>query len=290
MPMDHASSKSVPRNDPLRGALFVLGFSLSLSILGGMIKLASASVPGEMIVFFRNLFGLLFVLPMVFRNGVSGLGTSCPHLYFLRVCAGLGAMYCFFFTIANMKLAEATLFLYTNPLFIPIIAFVWLSEPVPFRVRAAIVAGFVGIAFILRPGPDVFRYVSLIGLCSGLLAALAMVTVRKMSVTEPASRIVFWFAVAGTAVSAVPLIWAWKNPTLDIWILLVLIGCLATVGQLLVTKAFSCAPAARVGPFTYATVVFSALVGNLFWGETLDWLFWIGAGLIFAAGVLSSGK
>lgn len=278
-------------DNPVKGALAIVGASAFLTMSSATVKILSESIPSEMIVFFRSLFGLFFIFPIIFcGNGISVFKTSKPGLHLLRCCFGLGAMYCFFHTIAKMPLAEAVLLLYTNPLFVPLLAFFWLGEPVALRLRIAIVVGFVGVVFILRPGSDVFHPAALTGLASGILAAVAMVTIRRMSVTEPASRIVFYFALLSTIVSSIPLAWSWRCPDAKTWGLLILIGFLSTCVQLLLTKGYSLAPAARIGFFTYFTVLFSALAGWIFWAESLSLLSWAGAFLVIAAGVVSSGK
>jgi drug/metabolite transporter (DMT)-like permease len=91
-------------------------------------------------------------------------------------------------------------------------------------------------------------------------------------------------------ISAVPLVWSWQSPKAEIWWLLGLMGLLATVGQFLLTKGYSLAPAAQVGPFTYGNVVFATLLGWIFWGEGLDSLTWVGALLICLAGIITTHR
>jgi drug/metabolite transporter (DMT)-like permease len=111
-----------------------------------------------------------------------------------------------------------------------------------------------------------------------------------MSTSEPTIRIVFYFTVLGTLISAVPLVWSWQSPQPKIWWLLVLIGLLAAVGQMLLTKGYSLAPAAQVGPFTYGNVVFATVLGWLFWDESLDYLTWVGAFMICIAGIITTRR
>jgi drug/metabolite transporter (DMT)-like permease len=279
------------RNQPVAGALSVLSASFTFALLGALIKVVSSSLTNEMVVFFRNFCALIFILPWLwYSRPQGGVRTTFFQLHLLRSMAGLGAMYCFFYAIAQLQLSEAFLLAATAPLFIPVIAYVWIREPVRRKVRGAIVLGFLGIVLILKPGLGMFQPVALIGLGAGILAALAMVSIRRMSTSEPAIRIVFYFTMLGTLISAVPLIWSWQIPKLEIWWLLLLIGLLAAVGQFLLTKGYSLAPAAQVGPFTYGNVVFATFLGWVFWGETLDVLTWVGAFLICVAGIIAAYK
>ena len=107
---------------------------------------------------------------------------------------------------------------------------------------------------------------------------------------QPTIRIVFYFTVLSTLMSAVPLVWLWQSPEPRIWWFLIFIGFLAAVGQFLLTKGYGLAPAAQVGPFTYVNIVFAALFGWLFWEESLDALTWIGALLICIAGIVAAHR
>jgi drug/metabolite transporter (DMT)-like permease len=90
------------------------------------------------------------------RRSLPVVTTGRMHLHVLRALAGLVAMYCYFYTLAHMKLAEAVLLSYTSPLIIPVIALVWLHEPMGRRVRTAIVIGFAGVLLLLKPGCQSF--------------------------------------------------------------------------------------------------------------------------------------
>jgi drug/metabolite transporter (DMT)-like permease len=279
------------RNPPLAGALFVLSASFTFAAMGALIKVVSTSLPNELVVFFRNFCALVFILPWIlYSRSLGSVKTSCFQLHLVRSLAGLSAMYCFFYSIAHLQLSEACLLASTAPLFIPVIAYAWIREPVARKVRGAIIIGFIGILLILKPGVGVFQPIAIVGLASGMFAALAMVTIRRMSASEPTIRIVFYFSALGTLISAVPIIWSWQSPQPTIWCLLVLIGMLAAVGQILLTKGYSLAPAAQVGPLTYGNVVFSTFLGWLFWGESLDAMTWAGAVLICIAGIIATRR
>lgn len=289
--MNPTSRTETYRNKPLAGALFVLSASFTFAVLGALIKVVSTSLTNEMVVFFRNLCALIFILPWIwYRRPIGGVKTAFFQLHLLRSLAGLGAMYCFFYAIAHLQLSEACLLASTAPLFIPVIAYIWIHEPVAQKVRGAIIIGFIGIVLILKPGFGVFQPVAIVGLTAGIFVALAMVSIRRMSSSEPTIRIVFYFTVLGTLISAVPLVWSWQSPQPKIWWLLVLIGLLAAVGQFMLTKGYSLAPAAQVGPFTYGNVVFATFLGWLFWGESLDSTTWIGAFLICIAGIIATRR
>jgi drug/metabolite transporter (DMT)-like permease len=273
--------------DPLRGALFVVAAALMFAGVGAVVKSIAAELPNEVLVFFRNLFGVLFVLPLLGAGRVS-LRTPVLHLHLLRALFGVAALYGYFHVLGRIPLGEAVLLTFSAPLFIPFLARMALGEPVSPRLIGAIVLGFAGILLILKPGTGLFRPVVLVGVFSGVMAAAAMVCVRQLGRRrEPATRVVFYFALLASAVSAVPLAWAWQTPPASTWPALLAVAALASAGQYLLTRGYACAPAAQVGPFSYFSVLFSALIGWLFWQELPDALSQAGGVLVVIAGVVA---
>lgn len=269
----------------IAGAAFILASEFLLVSMGAVIKVLAQDLPNEMVVFFRNLFGLVVIIPFLFRAESAGLKSEVMHLHCVRAVAGLGAMYCFFYAIGHAKLADAMLLKFTVPIFIPVVAYLWLSERFRPRAAVALVVGFAGVILILKPAGEM-NWVLLVALAGSFLAAVAKTAVRRLSRSEPASRTVFYFALIAAGVSAVPLAWAWQAPTGDQWMLLLALGPLATLGQLCMTRGYAAAPASEVGLFTFSAVLFGAAYGWLFWGELWDWLSLAGAFLVGAAGAL----
>jgi len=276
-----------PPDDLPRGALLMVLSAFLFAAMGEAVRMASAQMSNAMVVFFRNAFGLLALLPWLVHLGLRGLRTRAPAEHLVRGLAGLASMYCYFYAIARIGLSEAILLNYSLPLFMPLIARAWLGERVPPRLWRALGVGFLGILLILRPGLGVFRPAALLALVAAVLAALAQVGVRRLTQTEPVARIVFYFAVISTMVSALPLVSVWAAPRGHLWIVLVALGILATLAQLVMTQAYSHAPAAQVGPFIYSAAVFAGLMAWWLWGRVPDAPFVAGAVLVVAAGILA---
>jgi drug/metabolite transporter (DMT)-like permease len=271
----------------IQGAVNILIAEVLLAAMAAVIKHVSLELPNPMLVFFRNLFGLVVVAPIALRHGPRALRTQWPHLHLLRALAGVGAMYCFFYTISAIPLAEAVLLKLTAPFFIPLIALAWLGERLPLATLAGIAIGFGGVALVLQPGLDGIPLAGLTGLAGAALAGLAKVAIRAMGPCEPAPRIVFYFGSLATVASAVPLLWAWQTPGLTSLAWLGLMGLCATGAQLLLTRAYSLAPAGRIGPFSYVAVIYSSVLGWAFWSEVPGLLTLAGSLLITLAGVLT---
>jgi len=114
------------KNNLLKGAFFILLSELFFVLMGTQVRQVSEGLSNEMIVFFRNLFGLQIIIPLLLHQGWSAIKTDKPRFHLLRGLAGVSAMYCFFYAIANLPLANAMILKMSAPLFIPIIAFIWL--------------------------------------------------------------------------------------------------------------------------------------------------------------------
>lgn len=281
---------SLPTHPIILGALLILLGEALLALMGGIIKHLSVDLSTQQIVFFRNIAGLIMLLPILMRVGFSELKTQRIHWHLMRALVGLSAMYCYFFVLARMPLAEAFLVKLTSPFFMPLIAYIWLKESIGPNTRWAIIIGFIGVAFILRPGTDSFSYFAMVGLVGAALAALAKVTIRKMGDTENSVTIVFYFGVISTIISAPPALYAWQPVPDYAWGWIVLMGSVATLGQLALTRAYRTAPTGRIGIYVYSSVIYGAFMGWLFWGEVPLWTTWLGSGLIIAAGLINIKK
>lgn len=271
-------------NRLLVGAAYMILASAAFAAMGVCIKIASQDINNEMIVFLRNVFGLLFLAPWLWHRGVS-IKTQRFGMHLFRSVVGLSAMYCFFYTIPRLNLAEAVLLNYSIPLFTPLIAWLFMKEKTDKITGLAILVGFVGIIFILQPGTPKWSIASLTGVGSGVLAAIALTSIRVMSNTEPPGRIVFWFAVISIAISAIPAYLSWQPLSNQLWGLMVVLGLFATCGQLLISKGFQQANAPQVSLFTYSAPVWAGLFAAILWQEQPDQWSILGMIVVAMAGI-----
>jgi len=278
--------------DNLRlGAAYAVTAAAAFAVTAACVKAVSATVGTEVAVFFRSAVSLLVLLPWLMRHGLAVVRTRRLTGHLWRATFGTCAMYSFFYAIAHLHLAEAILLTYSTPLYIPFIAWAVLREPPPAVIFPAVALGLLGIALIAKPGlGGMVSPATAVGVLSGICAAAAMVTIRGISDTEPAPRIVFYFSALSTVISAVPLAWAWRTPSATALALLVGTGVFATIGQLCLTRAYSLAPAARIGAFTYVSVVFAGLIGWALWGEAPDAASIAGMALVIGCCVLAGWR
>lgn len=276
-----APTQSIPR-----GLALLTLSALLFSAMGVLIRYASHTVSNELIVFMRNLTGCVMLLPLLAVHGRGLLRTRVPLQHLWRGVVGLAAMYGFFYAIAHLPLSSAMVFTYSSPVFIPLIAWLFLHERLTWRMGIAALMGFAGVLMVCRPDLAGAGWITAVGLSASLLAALAFVTVRALSATEPTTRIVLYFSLISAAVSAVPLLWAWRPLTLPELGYTVGAGILATLSQLAMSRAYSLAPAGRIGPAAYLAIVFAGVWAWLLWGEVPDAVAVAGIVVIFLATLL----
>lgn len=269
------------------GSLFVVLGEVFFVTMGMLVKTLGPEMPSHQMVFYRNLLAAIIIFPLLMRgSGLQEFKTQRLNMHLLRSTSGVLAMFCFFYALANIELADAMLLKLTGPLFIPIIAIFWIKEHVSLKTTCGILVGFAGVIVFLNPTGEI-QLAAIVGLVGGALAAFAKVTIRKMSDTEPTTRIIFYFALFGAVISAVPALSTELHiPTLRQWGYLILLGVVGTCGQFCLTQAYRLAPASQVGPFTYSSLLWASLAGWLFWAEIPSTQTLIGAGLIMTAGLI----
>ncbi len=280
-------SSDSPDTDLRRGALFMVASALLFASMAASVRVAAHELPNAPIVFFRHFIMLVFLLPWLWREGRHALDTDHLRGHLVRGLAGVSAVACYFYAIARLRLADAVLLNQSMPLFIPLVEQGWLGERIPRRLWGVLALGFAGLLLILRPGTGVFEPAALVGLASAILASISQVGIRRLTRTEPVTRIVFYFGLVASVVSLPPAAWWWKSPSAGTWGVLLLMGVFATVGQLTLTRAYLHAPAASVGPFLYAGPVFAGLLDWLIWGRLPDAVFVLGAIVVVAAATLA---
>lgn len=267
----------------IHGLLPAFGSACCFALMAMCIKIASSELHSTQLVFFRSIFGLLIILPIVLPKGVTFIKTSILPMHLFRGFISICAMSCFFYAIAHIGLSESTLLNATSPLFIGLLSMPILKEKVSIETTIALVIGFIGVVFILKPGTALFTFAALIGLCSGFFIAAAKVLVRYMANTEPVLRTVFYFSITTTVYSGFLMVWFWQTPNMHDIGIMVLAAICATGGQTLLTYSFTHNEAVTVAPFTYVTVVVATLIGWFGWNELPDLGSSIGAILIIGA-------
>lgn len=272
----------------IKGALLLLLAEACFAGIGALVKYSSGLASEAQIVFFRNAFALLLMLPFLYTYGLRLLKTNRWYLHAFRALTGLVSMYCFFYVLGQLPLAQAMAILLLSPFIVPVIARIWLKESPSHITLIAIILGFVGVLLALPTPAAELKWVLLIALIAACLVAITKTTIRAMASTEPAVRTVFYFSLLTAIFSVIPLPFYWQPLEWQAWCAFIGMGALAAIGQLAMTQAYTLAPASDIGMWTYSSVIFAGFFGYFFWQEpvTMSWL--AGVLVIFYAGYVTT--
>jgi drug/metabolite transporter (DMT)-like permease len=236
-----------------------------------------------MIVFCRNLFAFLVMVPWLMQQGIGVMKTSRFPLISLRVLFGFVSMALWFSALAIVPLSNAVALSFTAPLFAAVAAVFILREKIRARRITALLIGFGGMLVIMRPGSQPVGWGEFIVVASAATMALSIVTMKLLTRTERTPCLVVWQNMLLTPVSLVPALFVWSWPTAEGWFWLVSVGAIAAVSHLLFTRAFSLADTTYLMPFDYIRLPFVAIIGWFAFSEPTDIWTWIGGGIIAAS-------
>jgi drug/metabolite transporter (DMT)-like permease len=250
-----------------RGAALVSTGSLTLVIMGMVVKLLGDRIPTAEILFFRSALGFFLVIPVFMRDPLAPLRTKRQGLHFLRGSIGTVGNLLFFWTLTHMLLADAMALQFSRPLFMIPLAVLMLGEIVGWRRSLATIAGFIGIVVYSRPFTAGFDPGVFVGASGALTGALVIVCIKRLSTTEPTPVIMFYYAFWTALLSFVPALWLWVTPTLFELALLVAVGFLGIFGQWMITHGWTLGDTSALAPLDYLRIVYSAVLGYLVFGE-----------------------
>ena len=282
-----------------KGVQYMLIASFTFAIMGAFAKLASAHMPSLEVVFFRNMAGVILIGIAILKKPLQNKGGK-PFLLFFRGFMGFSALLAFFYNIAHFPLGDAMTFSKTSPIFTAIFAWMFLSEKLSLKAWGAVGIGFVGIVLITQPTGIGFSKYDVLGIFSGVGAALASTSIRELKDYYDTRAIVLSFMGIGTLG---PIILFLISPYMDfpeldfmlgkfvmpqgiVWFYVLGMGVLATISQVLMTKAYAETKAGIVGAVSYSNIVFSILVGMLLGDSFPDIITVSGICLIIFAGIM----
>lgn len=275
----------------------MLGAALCFALMGLCVKFVSTppngafpAIPVGEIVLWRSGIATMVALAVGWPDRKK-LGGVSRRMLVTRSLVGLASMYAYFFAISQLKLGDAVLITYLSPLIVASMAPFVLGEKAPWTVWLALGVGFAGVAVVEDPSGDLVPGLGMLaGIASAFLAAGAYVSVKLLSRTDSTSTIVLWFSGIATVVSGVQVAatGVWVTPAAPALAALAGVGVFAALAQLMMTRAYSVAAAARVSVFGYATPVIAYILGQAILAEAIGWRGAAGCGLLVLAGVLAT--
>lgn len=238
------------------------------------------------IVFARVLFGFVAILPFVLVAGPrSVLATKRPFRHMLRSAVGVSAMVLLFIAFSQLNMTETIALNFTVPFFVALGAAVFLGEVIRMRRIAATVVGFLGVLVVAQPWAQALVWAQLLPLLAAVLMATAFLLVKDLTKTESTIRLVtfqgFWMSVY----TIIPALLVWQSLSLELWLVLVLAGFIATAGQWALTLAARQGEASAVMPFDYLRLPLVAVLELTVLGVVPAFASLAGGAIIAAAAI-----
>lgn len=281
------------------GVKYMFFASFCFALMGAFAKELSHMMPSLEVVLFRNIIGVVLIGLTFLKVGVNQVGGK-PFLLFFRGLMGFLALIAFFYNIAHISLADAMTFSRTSPMFTALLAFWLLKERLGVKEVFALIIGFVGIVMIMKPNGLRLDLTDILGLFSGIGAALAYTSVRELKKYYDTRVIVLSFMSVGTIGPILLMLFNesvsvgmftflkadFVMPDFDMWLYIAGLGISATIAQTYMTKAYGVTKAGIVGAVSYANILFALVIGVMLGDKLPDLMGGFGICLVILGGIL----
>jgi drug/metabolite transporter (DMT)-like permease len=273
-------------NPRLQGIVLMLVSMAVFTVLDSTAKYVVQTVPAPVAVFFRYFFALLVAIAVIARTGQPSLVVS-RHLN-LQIVRGVMLMISTalnFVAVSKLQLAQTAAIFFTIPLWVCALSVPLLGEQVGPRRWAAVIAGFLGVLVIMRPGTTSFHWAMLLVIVAAVCGAIYNILTRKVGGQDRAETSLLYVGLVGAAAAALPLPWSWQMPQGIYWLLLLLLGVAGGVGHLMLIEAHRKAPASVLAPLIYTQIIWMMIAGYLIFGDVPDHWTVIGAAVVVGSGL-----
>lgn len=274
-----------------KAVIFIVISAISFSLMALFAKIVTSHTKINIIILFRFGISFLYALLILGLRKIKkqdlSLKTNHLLLHFFRALLGLIALSLLFISLKFIPLLDGNLLIMTSALFIPIIGAIFLHSKTDKKHWIAIIIGFIGVAFILKPGHDLFNPMALLALLAGLIVAIIMIILRRLSKYDKHYVIMFYYFLFISIASGLISIFNWQKPDFYTIILLLGVGVFGTIYQIFLIKAAAHAPAKITSSLLYSSLIFSIIFDWLFWHDIPDLLAWIGIILVCFSSILT---
>ena len=267
----------------LRGVILMFIATICFSMMHALIRYMSAELHPFELAFFRNVFGLLVVMPWFMRHRLRPLKTNRLGLHALRAGINVMAMLMFFYALSITPLADVAALSFTAPIFATVLAILILGEVVGLRRWGAILFGFCGTLVLLRPGFETISGGEMLVVVSASLWACTLIIIKILGRTESSVTIITYLILMMAPISAIPAAMVWSTPSVQQLGVMAVMGILGTSGQLLMTEALKEGDTNVVMPLDFLKMIWAVLLGFFIFGEVPGIFTWLGGGMIFAS-------
>lgn len=257
----------------------------TFTVMTMLIKYLGASYPAALQTFYRQLAGLIVLLPMILHDPRAAFRTTRPGILLFRSCAGTVGMIFAFYAYQKLPLADANALSFTRTLWlVPLAVFVLKENVGPRRISATII-GFLGALLMLQPSVQGHMgwQPTAAALGSALLFALTVTGMKVMTRDHSIMALMAWSAVLGFVLAIPPALFVWRWPAPADLLLLGAMGVLGTMTQACYIKGMAEGDAAVMAPLDYTRLVFAVVLGYALFGDVPGSMTMIGAGIVITS-------
>ena len=271
----------------LAGIALVTVAGFMLAGMDGIAKGLMTEVTAAQAVWARYFFS--FAIVGAFYAATRQRVFTRPRMAGWQILRGLCLMSVtasVYFAIQTASLADATAIMFFSPVLVTLLAGVVLGERVTLVSVAAVLLGFVGVLFIVRPGFAGFDPALLVVLIGALGLAVYFVLTRYVRRADNEPITMFHSVFAGAVVTSVIVPFDWVPPSAGQWGIMLFMGLLGWLGHLAIVKAFHLTTASVLSPFLNSQLLAAAIYSVIFYDDHLEWSFYAGSALIVGAGLM----
>lgn len=271
------------------GVLFALGAYAFYSCSDAIVK----SFSGHLSVFEISFFSALFsLIPAVLSKAKTErwrdtFKLNHPWLLHVRAVTGVLGATMVIFAFTTIPLAEVYSIAFLAPVFVTIISVVVLKEHVPLQKWLLLMASFVGVLIVVRPGFRELHWGHLAAVGSALFGSMTTTILRTVAPREKRVSI-FGVPTAYLLVfNGLMMIPTFVVPSLQQWAFFVAMGVLGGVGHLCFISSTRLSPASLVAPTQYSQILWAIIFGATFYHEFPDAIAYVGLVIVATAGILN---
>lgn len=275
-----------PSHHPLRGALYSFAAFSLYGFSDITIKFLGSSYSAAQIVFFAGMASFpLILVQMIADKDIRSLRPVYPGWTALRVAIIIVNGLLVTYTFGALPLSQAYAIFFLMPLFVCLLASVFLGEKIDLPRGLAVLVGLIGVAVVLRPGYLPLQLAHFTALCGASFGALYYVILRKTGAAERTAVIILYPVLGQTASAALLMPWFYNPMPASHLGLIGVMAISGFLGSLLIVAAYRNAPAIVVAPMQYGQIIWATLFGVLYFNEPMDLATVIGIAIIIAAGL-----
>jgi drug/metabolite transporter (DMT)-like permease len=272
-----------------QGIVLMILAMLCFGAMNNCVRFLSNSIPTEQVVLLRNVIALAVLSLWIFPQGVAPLRTRRIWSHIGRSTLGALSMHTWFYSLGHMPLADATALSFTTPIFVTVMAILFMGEHGTKRRWIAVGLGLVGTLVVLRPGSEaIVNPVAGMAILSSVLIAIISLWVKSLSRTETTSSMLFYMALIMTLIALPFGVLHWQPMSWVLWVAACIMAGTSLLAHSLLIEAYKHAEMTKLMPYDFTRLLFTSLFAYLLFGEGVDSLTLLGAAVIVTGSIIAA--